>query len=291
VRVLFVSPLSNLRCGERVYGQIWVEELRKRVVIEEWDACYPSCKERGYLPYDRLETFDLVHFNWGPANLGHYLPEHLEAIPCPVSIFLHDVPPNSTCLIQGCANLKMSFEPMEGSVVLPHSVPPRSSDIIVSSTEISVGVTGIRDDPGRLQVKQVCERNGWRYSPPFEEFVDWTLEVERLASNTLNVCWYHTSGRGKSMAAMFCVAARRPLLLSNSSMFSILQPFVDQWEICQVPLEVTLDVDYLEEAIQKMLDAGAYPFLGGALDQAAEALGWHRCARRIFQCWEEVAAR
>jgi hypothetical protein len=292
MRVLMLANLSPLRCGEKEYALIWAGELRKLgVEITLWNGGHPAS-----LPEDAA-SYDLIHVNWGPAQMGHWgegmIPEGV-----PLSIFLHDVPPNSTCLLAPRAQLLMSYEPMEGSVVLDHAVPSYVPSA-KPSEEITVGVTGIRGDGGHEIVRDTCARLGWGYSAPawWEErgnasveqgrWLSTEEEIERLARSTINVCWYHTSGRGKSMGAMFCLAARRPLILSQSTMFSHLHPYKDEIMIVE-------DSHYdlagkLEPALEMMLEKMGMGFYGGYGDRAREELSWGRLAEKIKELWEGVA--
>lgn len=292
MKVLYISPLGNPRCGEKTYGQIWVEALRAQGVdVHEWDGWYPHAKEHGYLPPD-ANSYDLIHVNWGPANMGHYLPEHIPS-GVPLSVFLHDVPPNSTCSLVPRAQLLMSYDPMEGSHVIDHAVPegPFPKDVATFPKDaVVVGVSGVRNDPGHYMVRDLCARRGWIFNAPTwwdgsmggvdGPWLDWRSEIARLSASTFNVCWYQTTGRGKSMAAMFCVAAQRPLVLSGSTMFSALEPYSN--ELYQTSY---FDAPWLEDVTTDVLrdNCELVP------SRAARELSWTHCATRIKTLWESVA--
>lgn len=231
MRVLFISNFSTVRCGVRVFGDLMADALeRAGVEVTRWDGAYPTIAMTGrYLPH-RIDCYDLVHLNWDPQAINHYLPLHFSSRETPpLSLFLHDVPPNSTCPIFEQARWRWGFEPAEGVEVFEEPIPPTPSDLPAPAAAITIGVSGIRDDPGTALVQQVAAERGWTVSlPDWQRGGVWKpvdAEIRRLASSTINVCWYHTSGRGKSMAAAFCCAARRPLLCSGSSMFSALWPY------------------------------------------------------------------
>lgn len=288
MRVLSIAAFGNIKCGEREYALLWNRELRKLgVEIDEWDGFYPTAKERGYFP-PNVGEYDLVHLNWGPANLGHYVPEMVPK-GLKLSIFLHDVPPNSTCLLQDRAQLLIAHEPGPGFHVINHAIPPYAGPFLHQRHPICVGVTGLRADPGMGMVQHVCAEWGWDISlPKWVKGGPWITmeeEIARLATTTFNVCWYQTSGRGKSMGAMLAAAARRPLLLSGSSMFSVLIPAFGH-EIYHVKggqPDWTVDtLAFYMDAVMKDIEAGVAPVPQDCLVD----LAWEKTARKIKDLWE-----
>lgn len=313
MRVLHVGAWSAERCGEKEWGQLLSKELAKiGVQLVEWDGTYPKVYERGhvYLPSaEQLSDYDLIHLNWSPSQTGHYLPQHFpDSIP--LSIFMHDVPPHSTCPLWDRADLRMAYEKAEGGwvEVIDHAVPSYIPAAPPALDRVVVGVTGVRDDPGMGMVAAVCEKKGWELSlPHWMKGGDWLpleQEIERLAASTFNVCWYKTSGRGKSMAAMLCAASRRPLILSGSSMFSNLWPYSDEvylavathdpllgkdgegslYEIMLEPLLEIVELKIRQEA--QGLPGNDIPvrYPGKLLEE----LSWQRCALRIKGLWEKL---
>jgi hypothetical protein len=297
MRVLFVTNSATQKCGVRVYGELWMNALRAAGVdVVEWDGTYQSIMARGgeYLPPD-AHTYDLIHLNWDPQAINHYLPEHFAPTGVPLSVFLHDVPPNSTCPVVPVADLLLAHEPGEGIVVMDHAVPEYRSDMPLYK-DFSVGTSGIRNDPGVELVEQVCRRNGWYHSKSGEfGWLDTDCEIDRLARCHVNVCWYATSGRGKSMAAMLMVAAQRPLVLSNSTMFSALTQHPDYDVVREItlgysthdsnnqPTKAYANLDYLADCIALAHQGGVVP------TAAATELRWSRCAEQIKALWEEHA--
>lgn len=287
MRILFIAAFGNTRCGERLYADLWVEALRKKgVSIDLWDGWYPAAKENGYLP-DNAREYDIIHVNWGPANMGHYLPQHFPPGP-KVSLFLHDVPPDSTTTLWHIADLRMAFVDGPGLVQLHHAVPEYVPKSQPPEGIIRVGVTGIRGDPGPQLVEKVCLERGWEISAPLwwsgGAFLSTEEEIERLASCHINVCWYQTSGRGKSMAAMFCCAARRPLVVSGSSMFSNLWKYPD---------EVFVDYRTHDDSgtIPQYYDNDLYFYLWNPTTYKKPSaichdLGWSKLADKIKTLWE-----
>ncbi len=299
MKVLFVTNSSTQRCGVRLYGELWMQALRAAgVEVVEWDGTYSTIYHRGsYLPPD-AEAYDLIHLNWDPAATNHFLPEHFPA-EVPLSVFLHDVPPHSTCPVAGRADLLLAHEPGEGIVVIDHAVPDYQPPLWSPkpSHRVVIGTAGIRNDPGVELVDQVCRAHGWHHSRAGESgWLTTEQEIDRLARCTVNVAWYATSGRGKSMGAMFMVAAQRPLILSGSSMFSALWPYADQmytatqthrraghpqWTL--TPRYQT-DLKALLAVVLHAVEEG-HPII--PVD-AARQLAWSRLAPRIATLWRGV---
>lgn len=295
MRILFITNRSMERCGVRVFGDLMIAALeRAGLDVDVWDGCYSTVVEHGYLPRD-LYRYDLVHLNWDPQAINHYLPCHFAGAP-PLSLFLHDVPPNSTCPVFDQARWRFGFEPWQGVDVFEEPVPPTPpllpSPYDVPDGPIVIGATGIRDDPGMHAIEAVCRHNGWVFNGPVwrtsagvgaapANWLSTDDEIRRLAQSTVNVCWYHTSGRGKSMAAMFCCAAKRPLILSGSSMFSALWPY---------PHEVYSYRDFEQATLEAGLQAVVRQVQAGTAlrpDTVCWRLGWDRQIRQILRAWEE----
>lgn len=293
MKILFINNVTTERCGVRAFGEQMVKALeRAGDVVTVWDGTYTTVTQFGYLPPD-LDRFDLIHLNWDPQAINHYLPEHFAGGP-PLSLFLHDVPPNSTCPVYDVARWTFAHEPCKGTIVIPHAVPPTPRALPPVREGISIGVTGIRSDPGMAKVQALCEQRGWRVNLPawHTDGGSWLStddEIRRLARNTLNVCWYQTTGRGKSMAAMFCCAARRPLVLSGSSMFSALWPYEEE---IYFPQFFCLP-DYHEREWETELEgliAGVLHDLDLAEaqipDRVCDELAWDRVITAVRGRWE-----
>ena len=87
------------------------------------------------------------------------------------------------------------------------------------------------------------------------------------------------------MAASFCVAAQRPLVLSGSSMFSALWPFDDEISICRRTHhadEATAFYapDVLAQLIEAQLTQQRIP------KRAAKVLSWDEVIKPIIAAWE-----
>lgn len=294
MRILFINNLSTERCGVRAFGEQMVKALERagdEVLV--WDGTYSHVKANGYLPAN-ADSFDLIHLNWDPQAINHYLPEHFFGANRPLSLFLHDVPPNSTCPVYDVARWRFGHEPYGNIDVIPHAVPRTPSPLDPPDHRgVTVGVTGIREDEGFVAVRQLCIQRGWTLNEP-----QWRVggrwlstheEIRRLSRSTVNVCWYHTSGRGKSMAAMFCAAARRPLILSGSSMFSSCWPYEDEIYFPadfsseeQHRLSWVTDLEPLIDEALRDLDAGEAMIP----DRICDELSWDRVIQLVRYRWE-----
>lgn len=294
MRVLFVSP-QRLGCGEAEFGRLWARELRKvGVFVHEYDGSWPAVYARGhvYLPGD-LSKFDLIHLNWGPANMGHYLPAHFPKGSPPLSLFLCDVPPNSSTALHQYADLIWATEPAERAIVVKHHLPPYQGPFVLPPPpeKPRIGITGIRKDSGTQLVRDLCTNRGWELSES-QGWVSTDEEIARLASCTLNVCWYKETGRGTSMGAAYALAARRPLLLSGSSMFDYLEPWRGEYyrSAWCAEHEQLFGVQPLEGHINLILRdiqdrCDRQPTL------VLRDLAWEKLAQRIKLEWEILVSR
>jgi hypothetical protein len=293
VKILHISNHSVDRCGVALFGRQCSAALRAEgAEVVDWDGYYPTiyAKERrhepSYLPPD-VSTYDVVHLNWQPGTLNHYHPALFPRFQWPTSvpgwtgpiysIFLHDLPPWSTCLVEDRMHVKFALEPYEGAVV----IPPPAPDYVPSSpvaTKITIGRTNIRD-AGRSELAEICAHQGWilNDSNP-DHWLSEAGEVERLARSWVNVVWY-AEHRSRGSAAMVAAAARRPLLLSESERFAHLWPYANEFYVTPVwNLEGRLlaIVTAVSEGVAKV------PV------EIPIVFGWRRAARRMIAAWEAV---
>lgn len=295
MRVLFVSPYTLRGCGEAEFGRLWARELRKvGVFVIEYDGSWPAVYGRGHVylpPPEELRHIDLIHLNWGPANMGHYLPSHLPQ-GMPLSLFLADVPPNSSTALHQFADVVFAVEPADRATVISHHVPPYQGPFFSLPDLVTIGTTGIRGDAGGQVLRDLCARRGWALSES-GPWRDTDQEIERLAGCTLNVLWYHSTGRGTSQAASYCLAARRPLVLSSSSMFDYLLPWRD--EVYRWPGEPLYTADeYSGRRLEAMIEVVLEDIRERRDRQPSrvlQELAWERLALQIKAAWAGVVRR
>lgn len=286
MRILYITNRSSQHCGVKAYGEEWVASLRRLgLTVDVWDGTYSAVKAVDRWIPENAADYDVIHFNWDPQTINHYLPQHFDGFEDRLSLFLHDVPPHSTCPVQGVARWVWGFEPGAGIQVIPHAVPPTPDHLPKPDPDqTTIGISGVRRDPGHGQVAELCRAHGWVLNAP-QWWADsgslWLSnadEIRRLARSDVNVCWYHTSGRGKSMAAMFCVAAGRPLVLSHSTMFSCLQPYGVKDGIHHIE---AIEIGALDQAIQAALGSK------GIAPRVAHDLGWDQVLQPVVAAWRD----
>jgi hypothetical protein len=294
MRVLFITNTGSTRCGVKAFGEEWVASLRRLgVEVDVWDGTYTAVKAADRWIPENAASYDVIHFNWDPQTINHYLPQHFDGLEEKLSLFLHDVPPNSTCPVHGIARWVWGFEPGDRIQVLPEPVPPAPEDLPAPIRDpITIGVSGVRQDPGHFEVGALCKSRGWALNAPgwwtgptaadlqAGAWLTNADEIRRLARSTVNVCWYHTSGRGKSMAAMFCVAAGRPLVLSPSTMFSALADYGSRQGIFHSPSTTILALDRL---LDQALQSG--PPIAALVQRD---LGWDHVLQPVLTAWRRA---
>jgi len=280
MKILYVSNFATKKCGVAEFGRQNVKGLREvGATVTEWVGDYPEIYARNargepsYLPENAFNgSYDVIHFNWHPVTLNHYVPSHLYGGPI-ISVYYHDIPPWSSCPIDPCADVKFSLEPWEDAVVIP---PPAVDYMPTSpiSLEPSVGRSAI-GIYGQAELTEICARRGWTFS----DSVEWLPieeEVERLAKCWVNVVWYDHD-RSRSSSAMVCAAARRPLLLSRCSRFAHLWPYEDELYIGEL------------HQLEEMLDGIIWDVEDGEARRPGRLLaefGWRRTSERMIEAWE-----
>lgn len=291
MRILHISNHSVDRCGVALFGRQCSAALRAEGAdVTDWDGYYPTVhdrEERGqpsYLP-DNLSSYDVVHLNWQPSTINHYhpalfpptdFPGRLPGYTSPIySVFLHDLPPWSTCLFEDRMHVKFALEPYNGAVVIPPPAPDYHPSSPVA-TKVTIGRTNIRE-AGRGELAAICARHGWilNDSDP-DHWLSEGEEVERLARSWVNVVWYEEN-RSRGSAAMVAAAARRPLLISESTRFAHLWNHAEELYIS--PLQF-LDVRLPLIVAEVEQGTARVP------DQIPEIFGWRRAARRMIAVWE-----
>lgn len=288
-----VGPFGNPRCGEAEYSRNLVLALLGiGVEVITWDGYYPSVHREGYLPAAAANV-DLIHVVWGPANLGHYLPEHFPP-EVPLSVKLCDVPPHVTCLLWDRADILISVHgkleggawvpEVEGTHLIEHAAPewyPLAPKL--PTDRIRVGVTGIRDDPGHGMVRELCEQRGWEFSAPDPQvWLPTADEITRLATCHVLACWYQERERGVSMGVGYCMAAGRPIVLSPSRMFN----HVRRW-----PGEFYFGRYYSEAELERQIEHALDDLEVGCArlpDKSYRTLSWKGTAHHLVALWEQT---
>lgn len=278
MNVLFISNASAEQCGVAEYGRTAVEALRAiGVQLTEWDGHYPAVYARGHELYPpNLADYDVVHFNWHPVTLNHYQ----ATPPQPYTVFLHDLPPWSSCCLAPGARHLWASEPSDEAEELPYpAIPDAELDTPASVT--TLGWSGVRGD-GRGQIEALCREKGW-VANCSETFLPTRAEIKRLSRSTLNVLWYSASGRGQSLALMTCAAARRPLLINDSTMFRSAHPYLQ--EIYRAGLSPA--VPYFGPAIQAVLDDIVHR-RARVPDRFLQEFSWTAAAHRMAARWRAL---
>lgn len=280
MRVLHISNHSVDRCGVALFGRQCSAALRAEgVEVVDWDATYSvlhareECGQPSYLPAS-LDGFDIIHLNWQPATINHYHPTMFPLGHHRYSVFLHDLPPWSTCPFEDRMQVKFALEPYPGAV----EIPPPAPDYKPSSPmnqQVTIGRTNIRHD-GRQALWELCGENGWIFNDSGGDWLSEEEEVERLARSWVNVVWY-TEHRSRGSAAMIAAAARRPLLLSGSARFSHLWPYRDEYYTAPID-QLAVSLEAIVEEVSRGLETIPH--------RIPEAFGWRAAARTMRATWE-----
>lgn len=284
MRVLHISNHSAGRCGVALFGLQCSDALRAEGVdVVDWDGHYPPLHAReeqgvpSYLP-DRPSDFDVIHLNWQPATLNHYQSGMFPPGPL-YSVFLHDLPPWSTCTFEDRMHVKFALEPYEGATEIPPPGPDYKPTQDMAET-VTIGRSNIRE-AGRDELAAICAKHGWVFNDSRPEWLSETEEVERLATSWVNVVWYNEN-RSRGSAAMMCAAARRPLLLSDESQrFAHLKPYAD--ELYFRPLH-TLEASLVEIVNDVRRGHGREK----RPTRVVDAFSWRAAARTMIATWEQA---
>lgn len=308
MKILVVGDFTAQPCGIRNFADQTFRALSNdsRLEVHTWDGHYPELyrrREAGepcYLPRD-AESYDVIHVNWHPIAFNTYGPGHFPlarrvhefldgsdgetfrqtgAHRRPIlSVYLHDIPPWSGCPFHDRADVRFAAEPSPGCVELPYPVADWI-ELPPPDLGFSVGCSTLRGD-GVWKVKEICDARGWDLRLPDRSkgWLTFEEEVQRIARNTVNVLWYF-EGRGKSGGLSQAVSAKRPVICSDSSMFSHFHDCEEIW----FPFEAA-------PTLEKMLDALHFAWENGTLDtyrpiNAAETHSWSRAVDRMVAVWQ-----
>ena len=285
MRILYLSNVSTLRCGVAELGRQNSRVLRELGHdVTEWDGNYPVIYDRiqkqepSYFPAD-WASYDVIHLNWHPTITNHYVSKVFPPHPL-ISIFLHDIPPHTTCTAIDQADVIFSLEP---TVDYPQAViiPPAMIDYVpmspVSPTPL-VGRTSV-GDINRVWMEDICQRHGWELSNSGFQTGAWTPiedELERLARCWVNVVWYEEQ-RSRSSAAITAAFARRPLLLSNNTRFDNLRPYSDELYFGDFPTLEACLVDVMRDVAEGVAKVPR---------RLPEAFGWRQWSQVMVDAWD-----
>lgn len=301
MRVLVLGDFTAQPCGIRNFADQTYRALCNHpgLQVEKWDGNYPelyrrreACEAAVYLPVDAAD-FDVIHVNWHPIAFNTYGPGHF---PAPrlistggyskswkkplLSVYLNDIPPWSGCPFHDRADVRFTAEESPGCLVLPYPVADWI-DLPPVDDGFSVGCSTVRGD-GVWKVKEICEARGWDFRVPDRSkgWLTYEQEVQRIARNTVNVLWYF-EGRGKSGGLSQAVSSRRPVICSNSPMFSHFAQYSDGIYFASEG-----------ETLERMLDHFESDWLEGSYrvpKRAAEEMSWSKATAQMVAAWREAA--
>lgn len=246
--------------------------------------------------------YDVIHAHWQAESLN-------DDLACPVrwnkgnptyplvSVSLHDLPPQGTCPWESRADVVVTSVPYAGShLVLPPPIPDwvPEADLPQPTAHFSVGLPSVRE-PGHALVAQVCARRGWHVNhvPPRGVALSLEQEIARLATSTVNVCWY-PDAPGVSAAPSVCLASQRPLLLSGSSQFAYLQPYREvarRLVLYTAPAAVgdaLRDPVVLETALSRVYGDWVTHRLRMPGPVIHRELGWKVGAQKLVNTWRQA---
>lgn len=294
MKILVVADFTAQPCGIRNFADQTVRALSNHpgLEVDTWDGHYPElyrrreAQEPCYLP-DNAASYDVIHVNWHPIAFNTYGADHF---PPPVhystggysrlwkkpilSVYLNDVPPWSGCPFHDRADVRFTAEASPGCIVLPYPVADWM-ELPPVDPEFSVGCSTVRED-GVWKVREICDAQGWEFRLPnrAQPWLSYEQEVQRIARNTVNVLWYH-EGRGKSGGLSQAVSAQRPIICSDSPMFSHFAPYYfSLYRGTELePLLLQVHTDWEQDGLR-------LPVL------AAREMAWSRATTRMVEAWE-----
>ncbi len=233
MKVLVVGDFTQQPCGIRNFADQTVTALQRHpgLTVDKWDGNYPllyARREAGLpcqLP-EHADDYDVIHLVWHPIAFNTYRSEHFTfGTKKPlISVYLTDIPPWSGCPFMDVVNVAFAAEESPGCVVLPYPVADWIDDLPSPLPDFTVGCSTVRGE-GVDTVRAICDYEGWKFRTPDRSvWLSFEDEVRRMAQNTVNVLWYDEQ-RGKSGGLSQAISARRPVVCSESAMFSHFEPY------------------------------------------------------------------
>lgn len=273
MRILNVSNHSSTRCGIQAFGAQMTTALRRAgAEVTDWDGEYSSVYRNGYLPMD-CPTYDVIHVNWHPITINHYLPIHFPTGPL-LSVYVNDLPPWSGCPIWDRADIRLASEVYPGTSRLVYPVVDWVPDLPEPNPTLTIGTTGVRND-GTDEIQQAVEARGWIFNGPSPTWLSLEEEIRRLARSTVNLLWY-TNNRGISGGSMTALASRRPLVINGSTMFDHLDGFAQVWRRREGGVGQALDA----------LPIWVADWDRTRVHDATESYAWQWAARWLLATWK-----
>lgn len=282
MRILVVGDFTAAPCGIRNFADQTYTALSRHpgLTVDKWDGHYPGIyarREAGlptYLPPDAAD-YDVIHVNWHCIAFNTYGPDHFPAGPL-LSVYLNDIPPHSGCPFHDRADVRFAAEESPGCIVLPYPVadwielPPVDSGF-------SVGCSTVRGD-GVSTVAGICMKKCWDFRLPdrLKGWLSYEDEVRRIARNTVNVLWYF-EGRGKSGGLSQAISAQRPVVCSDSQMFTHFADYRDELYFAE-----GRDIYAVMEAVYADWEAGALR----VPTRATAARSWSKATTQMVAAWE-----
>ena len=260
-RIAVVSNWQSERCGIQAFG----EDLGSALVGAGF-------RVDGRL-WTEASSQDYTIYNWHPHTADvWFVPEG------PCTVIAHEVPPHvewPSWFIRPDVWVLVG-EPYAEFTQLHYPILDYESPCYpVKGAPFKVGITGLRGDGVDL-IRQVCGKNQWEFShSPTDRFASRQEEIDRLASCDVIALWYWATGRARSLALSVALAARRPLLLSQSTMLDTAKNhFLPQ-------LPWTDDLDTIAEYIKEL------PHNWEVYERGLHQQRWHRAIRFMRERWRE----
>ena len=287
MRVLVVGDFTAQPCGIRNYLDQTYRALSNHpgLTVDKWDGHYPEIYRRReaceptYLP-DDAASYDVIHINWHPIAFNTYGADHFPDGPL-LSTYLNDIPPWSKAPFHDRADVRFTAEESPGCVVLPYPVADWIDDLDHYELKFSVGCSTVRGD-GVWKVQEICTARGWKLNLPDRSagWLSYEDEVRRIARNSVNVLWYF-EGRGKSGGLSQAISSRRPVVCSDSQMFTHFHDYHDEIYFAEGrPLEDVLEQVHFDWVHGQL----RYP------RRAASERSWSNATAQMVAAWEAAGA-
>lgn len=203
-------------------------------LVSNWDS--PRCGIQGF-GEDLAAALEYAGFQvdrrgWGAPLLDHrtiYNWHHQTAPPIdppegPCTVIAHEVPLYPDVVwpdwFRRPGVQVLVGEPYQHYEVFRYPALDYVSPYRPQGETVILGTTGLRGDGVEL-LRRACQHAGWVFScSPEKYFASRQEEIDRLAGCHVVALWYWATGRAQSLALPVALAARRPLLLSQSSMLA-----------------------------------------------------------------------